>query len=58
MNYVQNLMQPENHVVCRLLLVTKLVAIYDPCLKFMAIARLCPKLVAKMAVICKLYCKL
>ena len=58
MNYVQYLLQPENHVVCRLLLVTRLIAIYDPCLKYMEIARLCLKLVAKMAVTCKLYCKL
>ena len=58
MNYDQNLTQPENYVLCRFLLTARLVAIYDPCFKPMAATKLCLKLVAKMVVICKLYCKL
>ena len=50
-------MQLENHIVCKLLLVTKPVAIHDLYLKPMATDKLCLKLIAKIVVIGKLYCK-
>ena len=57
-NYALNLMHPENCIVCRFLFMTQLLEIYDQSLKRMATAKLCLIFVAKMAVICKLYCKL